>query len=206
MNSLNFEGAIFESMENKTNWTPSAEDNLLNLTDKDAINAEEAKGIANAEYFVFGLTFDTPISAALILDIHRTAFTHLYDWAGKWRNTYITVGQLEPPQPHQIIQLVYQFVDNLNYKISKAKSKDDQVDCLLYCHYEFIRIHPFNNGNGRTGRILMNLVSLKFGYQPLELYHRQGESRKTYIAAMKAADKGDIEPLRRLITVELIAF
>jgi cell filamentation protein len=193
-------------MENNTNWTPSAEDNLLNLTDKDAINEEEAKGIANAELYVLGLDIDLPISANLILDIHRAAFSHLYDWAGKLRNTNITVGQLEPPEPNQIIQLIYQFVDNLNYKLSIAKTEDNHVDCLLYCHYEFIRIHAFNNGNGRTGRILMNLVAMKLGYQPLALYHREGESRKAYIDAMKAADKGDFVPLRRLITVELAKF
>jgi cell filamentation protein len=198
--------SFFTSMANNTNWTPSAEDNLLNLTDKNAINEEEAKGIANAEFYVLGLDIDLPISAALILDVHKTAFAHLYDWAGKWRNTNIIVGQFEPPQPQQIIQLVYQFADNLNYKISIANTKEEHVECLLYSHYEFIRIHPFNNGNGRTGRILMNLVAMKLGYQPLVLYHREGESRMIYIDAMKAADKGDIEPLRQLISIELTTF
>jgi cell filamentation protein len=77
---------------------------------------------------------------------------------------------------------------------------------LVFAHYEFIRIHPFNNGNGRTRRILMNLVALKFGYKPLELHHREGNSRKIYIDAMKSADSGDFEPLTTLIRKELIAF
>ena len=101
---------------------------------------------------------------------------------------------------------MYQFVDNLNFKISIAKTKEEHIDCLLYAHYEFIRIHPFNNGNGRTGRIFMNLVAMKFGYQPLALYYREGESRKVYINAMKAADKGDFEQLRNLISIELNTF
>ncbi len=193
-------------MQNNTNWTPSAEDNLLNLTNKDAINEQEAKGIALAELYVLRLDTDTTISTTLILDIHKTAFGHLYDWAGKWRTSNILVGQLEPPQPHQIIQLIYQFIDNLNFKISVAKTWEEHIECLLYAHYEFIRIHPFNNGNGRTGRILMNLVAMKFGYKPLGLYHREGESRKIYIDAMKAADKGDLVQLRNLISVELIPF
>lgn len=193
-------------MQDNTNWTPSEEDNLLNLTDKDAINEQEAKGIALAELYVLRLDVDTPITTSLILDIHRTAFEHLYDWAGKWRTTGIVVGQLEPPQPHQIIQLMYQFIDNLHFKMTIAKNREEQIDCLLYAHYEFIRIHPFNNGNGRTGRILMNLVAMKFEYKPLVLYYREGESRKVYIDAMKAADKGDIEPLRNLIAVELARF
>jgi cell filamentation protein len=77
---------------------------------------------------------------------------------------------------------------------------------LIFAHYEFIRIHPFNNGNGRTGRILMNIIALKFGYKPLELYHREGESRKTYIDAMKLADNGNFEPLAILIRKELTTF
>lgn len=77
---------------------------------------------------------------------------------------------------------------------------------MIYAHYEFIRIHPFNNGNGRTGRILMNLVALKFGYQPLELYHREGNSRKIYIEAMQEADKANYTPLMSLISKELTTF
>lgn len=82
----------------------------------------------------------------------------------------------------------------------------------MYCQnagcgrMSFIRIHPFNDDNGRTGRILMNLVAMKFGYKPLVLYYREGESRKLYIAAMKAADKGDTQPLRSLVSMELTSF
>lgn len=101
---------------------------------------------------------------------------------------------------------MYQFLDNLNFKLSIAKTADDHIDCLIYAHYEFIRIHPFNNGNGRTGRLLMNMVALLMGYQPLQLYHREGESRKIYINAMKAADSGDYNLLRSLISEELTPF
>lgn len=101
---------------------------------------------------------------------------------------------------------MYQFLDNLNYKISKVITIDDHVDCLMYAHYEFIRIHPFVNGNGRTGRLLMNLIALKFGYRPMELYHREGNGRKIYIDAMKAADRGDYTALKELVSKELIAF
>lgn len=52
----------------------------------------------------------------------------------------------------------------------------------------------------------MNLVALKFGYRPLVLYHREGDSRRVYIDAMKAADKGDFGPLTDLIRIELAPF
>ena len=52
----------------------------------------------------------------------------------------------------------------------------------------------------------MNLIALKFGYQPLELYHKEGENRKTYIDALRQADKGNFIQLMKLISEELISF
>lgn len=193
-------------MEDNTSWTPSSDDNKLGLTDKNLINEYEAKGIAAAELFVFGLDSDTPFSTQLLLEIHSIAFTELYNWAGKWRTTEVSVGQLIPPAPAQVLQLMYQFIDNLNYKINNSTTAAEHLETLTFAHYEFVRIHPFNNGNGRTGRIVMNLVALKLGYRPLELYHREGNSRKIYIDAMKWADKGNFEPLTALISKEMTAF
>lgn len=193
-------------MTDNTNWTPFPDDNLLGLTDKNLLNEYEAKGIANAELYVFGLDTEIEISTTLILEIHKTAFKELYDWAGKWRTVNVSVGQLTPPEPAQIIHLMYQFVDNLNYKISVSKLLDEIVETLIYTHHEFVKIHPFNNGNGRTGRILLNLVAMKFGYKPLELYKREGESRKIYIQSMQQADKGNFDLLDNLIRQELETF
>ncbi|MFG4000775.1 hypothetical protein B0A67_08805 [Flavobacterium aquidurense] len=72
-------------MENQTNWTPFADDNLLGLTDKNQINEFEASGIAKAELYTFELETDVEISTSLVLEIHKIAFEQLYDWAGKWR-------------------------------------------------------------------------------------------------------------------------
>lgn len=191
---------------NNTDWTPFPDDNLLGLTDKNTINEYEAKGLATAELFVFEMDIDTPISTTIILEIHKIAFGELYYWAGKWRTVEVSVGQLIPPKPVQILQAMYQFIDNLNFKLSIVKTRQEHIECLVFAHYEFIKIHPFNNGNGRTGRILMNIVALKLGYQPLELYHKGGRSRKTYIEAMKNADSGDYSNLTELINKELVAF
>lgn len=86
------------------------------------------------------------------------------------------------------------------------QKSDISIETLVYCHYEFIRIHPFNNGNGRTGRLLMNLVALKLGYKPFELYSRQGQSRTEYIRSMQQADTGNYELLSSIVRQELQAF
>jgi cell filamentation protein len=136
------------------------------------------------------------------LKIHEIAFGELYDWAGKWRTIIVTVGIIEL-DPTKIPNLMYQYFDDLNYKVSHSKNKSDHIQTLAYGHYEFVRIHPFNNGNGRTGRLVMNLIALKFGYRPMELYFREGESRSKYIEALRQADKGNLDFLKTLIEREL---
>ncbi|MCY4047653.1 MAG: Fic family protein [Candidatus Dadabacteria bacterium] len=59
-------------------------------------------------------------------------------------------------------------------------------------HYRFINIHPFDDGNGRVVRLLINYVLLRFGYPPLVI---KSENKKSYIAALRKADDGDINAL-----------
>jgi cell filamentation protein len=115
-------------MGDYTSWTPSPDENKLGLTDKNLINEYEAKGIAAAELFVFGLDSDTPFSTQLLLEIHSVAFSELYDWAGKWRTTQVVVGQLTPPEPTQVLQLLYQFIDNLNFKVSHSTTSQEHLE------------------------------------------------------------------------------
>ncbi|MDB5262683.1 MAG: hypothetical protein JWQ14_1964 [Adhaeribacter sp.] len=61
-------------MNDDTSWTPSAEENVLGITDKKLINEYEAKGIAKAEIFILNLEENTEISISLLLQIHKIAF------------------------------------------------------------------------------------------------------------------------------------
>ena len=56
----------------------------------------------------------------------------------------------------------------------------------------FERIHPFLDGNGRTGRLLTNLILIRLGYPPAIVYKRQ---RTKYLAALNMADAGNLGPL-----------
>ena len=66
---------------------------------------------------------------------------------------------------------------------------------LARLHHEFILIHPFDDGNGRVVRLLLNYVLLRIGLPPLVIKSRE---RRRYLDAIALADAGDLTPLEGL--------
>lgn len=84
----------------------------------------------------------------------------------------------------------------------KSISKDvNPVFLAAEFHYKFIRIHPFDDGNGRTARIIMNFILLKFGFPPVVI---KTEDKQNYFAVLQLADAGAIEPFVNYIAKNLI--
>lgn len=76
----------------------------------------------------------------------------------------------------------------------REKTESDNFNPILLAtefHYRFIRIHPFDDGNGRTARILMNFILMEFGYPPVII---KTEDKENYFAALQQADAGLLEP------------
>jgi Fic family protein len=67
-------------------------------------------------------------------------------------------------------------------------------------HYKFILIHPFDDGNGRTARILMNFILMKFGYPPVII---KTEDKENYYAVLRLADTGNLEAFVEYIAKNL---
>ena len=69
-------------------------------------------------------------------------------------------------------------------------------EALASVHCRFEQIHPFLDGNGRTGRLILNLVLVRLGYPPAIIYKRD---RARYLQALRRADAGETSPLGEML-------
>ncbi|MBS4027666.1 MAG: Fic family protein [Ignavibacteriales bacterium] len=84
------------------------------------------------------------------------------------------------------------------------KRKATEVNPIILAaefHYRFIRIHPFDDGNGRVARILMNFVLMQFGYPPTII---RTDDKENYFIALMQADTGAIEPFIEYIAKNVV--
>jgi Fic family protein len=78
------------------------------------------------------------------------------------------------------------------YEAETEKKELHPLAIAVGFHYRFVRIHPFDDGNGRMARLLMNFILMKYGYPPAII---PTEQRKDYIDALREADETDnLEP------------
>ncbi len=81
------------------------------------------------------------------------------------------------------------------------ESSEHPVVVSAVTHYEFVRIHPFDDGNGRETRLLMNLILIENGFVPAVI---KNEKRREYINCLVLADKGDLSEFIAFIAQSLI--
>jgi Fic family protein len=130
-----------------------------------------------------------------ILEIHRRVlgFTDPVE-SGKLRQHQVYVGKFTPPGAHLVKPLMDEFIEWVNSNQFLTEAHPVQIAALV--HYKFVYIHPFYDGNGRTGRLLMNLILMKFGYPPVIIKKHQ---RLDYYQYLEMANQGDARPFIRFI-------
>lgn len=120
------------------------------------------------------------ISENDIKTIHKIILTGTADdWAGKYRQTQVFIRgtDFELPAPQQVPNLMKNFIKWLN-----SEQEEHPVRIASTAHYKFESIHPFLDGNGRTGRLLMNLILIINNY-PMAII--RNEDRTAYLNAFK---------------------
>ena len=100
-----------------------------------------------------------------ILEIHRRVLGHADPFtAGAIRQTQVFVSNHVPPSPGEVELLLHRLVAWLN---NPDRSTLHAVQLAALAHYKFVHIHPFADGNGRTSRLLMNLILMQSGFPPV---------------------------------------
>ncbi|MEM9328149.1 MAG: Fic family protein, partial [Bacteroidota bacterium] len=103
----------------------------------------------------------------------------------------------------EVPTLMYQFLDDLKFQLSRSGGEEDLITVIAFAHHQFVKIHPFNNGNGRTARLISDFIAFSNGYDEIVLYHRDGDERKMYLEAIRAADNLDYSVLEGMIRSQL---
>lgn len=126
----------------------------------------EAVGHKEAFEFVSELVKNNvPISESVIKQIHYLVLADKKEDRGVYRRVPVRImgAQHEPVQPYLIAPKMEELLRTF------AESTEHIVTKLARFHIEFEGIHPFIDGNGRTGRLLINLELMKAGYPPIDI-------------------------------------
>lgn len=125
------------------------------------------------------------ITADTILLLHRLMMDDVLPDAGQWRAGYVHIrgASYTPPHPREVPQLMADWVawiegDGLGYP---------PIIRAALAHVMFEAIHPFSDGNGRVGRLVLNLMLMRVGYPPALLPH---EWRTGYMHGLHQAQTG----------------
>ena len=182
--------------------TPLTEADLTGLlipsvTTHGELNAVEAANIIRAQEWALharGVRLPNMLSDDFLQRLHRHLFGDVWRWAGDYRLANTNLGV-----PHQQIRehLRNVYADALVWFERKVYSPEEFAVRL---HHRVVTVHPFRNGNGRHARMLANLVLVRhFKRDPLPWSNSPLRAasavRQVYLAALRAADDGDLAPL-----------
>jgi hypothetical protein len=183
------------------------------IGDKELREYMEVRGYADAADWVYrqainagAWTAGEVLTLTEVRQVHRVAMTPAWDVAphpdateheapGSFREHDIHPfpGGMTPPSWPLVPAEIDTWVHDVNGLQPRTPSLPEELASL---HGRFERVHPFLDGNGRTGRLLLNLVLVRLGYPPAIVYKRQ---RTAYLRALRRADQGDAGQLGELI-------
>lgn len=161
---------------------------------------------------------DRPLTETFIRELHKLILKQPYEVEaktpeGKPSKKRIQVGVYKTTPNHVETSTgeIFRFASpeetpammhDLMEWFRNEKSRKDVNAILLASefHYKLIRIHPFDDGNGRMARILMNFILMQFGYPPVVI---KTEDKAGYYAVLRQADAGMITPFVEYITKNL---
>src|SRR3989344_4587937 len=161
----------------------------------------EIEGIKKGLDFIYRLVKqdkNIEITPKFICQLHQISFGWIFpQWAGKFRKIQVTVSGKEAPKYYLVPEMIINLTQDLKERLKNLPKEADNfvieaVKLLAWWQHKFVWIHPFQDYNGRTARMLTIILLLKLKLPPVEIKIDNDIDRKRYLAAMQKADQGDI--------------
>lgn len=180
LNEVEIPESVYNSnaIENSTLTISETEDILLNMEISRTISLREifeARNLAKVSEYIFKNSKKIKLNNENILLLHKMLISNIDDKiAGRFRDEreFVRVGRHVAPSPKDILKLIKILIENFQEEKLNIISKTAKF------HLGFEKIHPFVDGNGRVGRLLINLLFLKNNFPPIII--RDNEKKKYY--------------------------
>ncbi|MGV9012547.1 MAG: Fic/DOC family protein [Flavobacteriales bacterium] len=175
--------------------------NLLGLTDQRAVELSEAEGFLRAEITLYDELDDaTTFNLAYLLRMHRLALGHLYAFAGKLRVVNLSKGGFNFPSAKFLGESMRDFDQRVLRPLPNTYADyDELIRDISRVHGELLFIHPFRDGNGRTTRLLADMMAQKQGHGKLR-WEQVGRARfDAYAHAVQQAALDKRAPMEAII-------
>lgn len=158
----------------------------------EAINHKEA-----IEFLEELINDNSELSEMDIKNIHALVLKGIDDEnAGRYRTENVIISGASHIPPESVI--VAELMEKLIYRYDEWKERYHPIIVAALLHAEFVKIHPFIDGNGRTARLLMNFEAMKSGYPPIII---RTEQRHSYYDALdKGAMTGNYTDFVKMVT------
>ena len=139
-------------------------------------------------------------------------YTKAQDAKGNPTRKKATAGEYKKQPNHVLLPSgeIHRYVEPIHVQsqmqelvewLENSKESLHPIYVASIVHYNLVRIHAFDDGNGRGARIIMNLILMNKGFFPAVV---RTEKKRKYLASLQEADKGDIVPFISFIASELI--
>ncbi|MGL6162105.1 Fic/DOC family protein [Microbulbifer sp.] len=173
--------------------------NIPGLTSKRDIDDAETELLEALYEEVLPQARDT-LSFADIRHWHHRWLGNLYPWAGSLRKVNMSKGGFHFASAGTLPKLVKNFEQQYLQQFPSLSDTPDEefIRYMAESHVEFILIHPFREGNGRISRLLLDVMALQAGFQPLD-YQLWEDHREFYFRSIQAGVGGDYQHMQRLI-------
>ncbi|MEX0995746.1 MAG: Fic family protein [Flavobacteriaceae bacterium] len=160
----------------------------------------EAKNHETALNYLYDLvSVDYTLNIKDILDLHQLVLRSIEDeFAGRLRTGGVRISgaNFVPPNALKVPQLLDELIDFVNTNQLGLNT----IELATVFHHKFVWIHPFFDGNGRTVRLVMNLILMKEGFPPAIILTND---RKKYYDALNSANNGNYDKLMLLMSQAL---